>query len=211
MFPYARGRDGELKRQLVRAAIAGIEAVWSVDPGARMMFPEPLIHNVPPRWRPWHTEPAAHSARQPIRSVGHDRRPRRAGAGRGRALPRHRGRRTITPPISGRFRAAASCIGMPDRTTRAGGRLHLLLQEVYERYRRPMIIAETSHYGVGRAAWLNEDRARVPHRHRSRRAACMASACIRSSTASTGRTAATGTTAACGTCTRTARATTSAC
>ena len=53
MFPYAHGRDGELKRQLVRAAIAGIEAIWAVDPRARMVFPEPLIHNVPPRWRPW--------------------------------------------------------------------------------------------------------------------------------------------------------------
>jgi hypothetical protein len=34
--------------------------------------------------------------------------------------------------------------------------LHLLLEEVAARYRRPMIIAETSHYGVGRADWLNE-------------------------------------------------------
>jgi beta-glucosidase/6-phospho-beta-glucosidase/beta-galactosidase len=31
MFPYARKRDGELKRQLVRAAIAAAEAVWDVD------------------------------------------------------------------------------------------------------------------------------------------------------------------------------------
>src|SRR3954468_10860962 len=53
MFPYAHGRDQELKRQLVRAAIAAMDAVWSVDPDARMVFPEPLIHNVPPRWRPW--------------------------------------------------------------------------------------------------------------------------------------------------------------
>ena len=28
---------------------------------------------------------------------------------------------------------------------------HLLLKEVYERYRRPTFIAETSHVGVGRA------------------------------------------------------------
>jgi len=30
------------------------------------------------------------------------------------------------------------------------------LKEVYERYRRPIFIAETSHYGIGRAPWLDE-------------------------------------------------------
>ena len=34
--------------------------------------------------------------------------------------------------------------------------LNYLLSEVYERYRRPLIIAETSHYGIGRAPWLRE-------------------------------------------------------
>ena len=34
--------------------------------------------------------------------------------------------------------------------------LYLLLEEVYRRYHRPLFIAETSHYGVGRAAWINE-------------------------------------------------------
>ena len=34
--------------------------------------------------------------------------------------------------------------------------LHLLLAEVYERYKRPLVIAETSHYGIGRAPWLDE-------------------------------------------------------
>ena len=31
MYPYAFGRDDEIKRQLVRAAVAGVEAVRSVD------------------------------------------------------------------------------------------------------------------------------------------------------------------------------------
>ncbi|HSL30883.1 MAG TPA: hypothetical protein VK900_16905, partial [Anaerolineales bacterium] len=33
---------------------------------------------------------------------------------------------------------------------------HRLLAEVYERYRRPLFIAETSHFGAGRGAWLRE-------------------------------------------------------
>ena len=59
MFPYAHGRDGEFKRQLVRAAIAASTPSGRSTPRARFVYPEPLIHNVPPRWRPWHTEPAA--------------------------------------------------------------------------------------------------------------------------------------------------------
>jgi hypothetical protein len=34
--------------------------------------------------------------------------------------------------------------------------LHQMIEEVHERYRRPMIMAETSHYGIGRAPWLDE-------------------------------------------------------
>jgi hypothetical protein len=34
--------------------------------------------------------------------------------------------------------------------------LHLLLAEVYNRYRRPLFIGETSHFGVGRRPWLKE-------------------------------------------------------
>jgi hypothetical protein len=34
--------------------------------------------------------------------------------------------------------------------------LHRLLARLWERYRRPIYIAETSHYGGGRAAWLRE-------------------------------------------------------
>jgi hypothetical protein len=33
---------------------------------------------------------------------------------------------------------------------------HRLLGEVYDRYRRPLFIGETSHVGVGRAQWLRE-------------------------------------------------------
>ena len=58
IFPYARGRDGEIKRQFVRAALAAVDAVREADPHARFLFPEPLIHNVPPRWFPWIKKPA---------------------------------------------------------------------------------------------------------------------------------------------------------
>ena len=42
--PFAKQRGPELKAQLVRAAIAAIEAVREVDPRARICHAEPIIH-----------------------------------------------------------------------------------------------------------------------------------------------------------------------
>ena len=42
-YPAVRGRGGELKRQLVRASIAAIEAVRDVDPRVRILHAEPAI------------------------------------------------------------------------------------------------------------------------------------------------------------------------
>ena len=50
--PFARGRGAELKAQLVRAAIAAIEAVRDVDPRARAAHIEPIINIVADRKRP---------------------------------------------------------------------------------------------------------------------------------------------------------------
>lgn len=46
-FPYGRGRGRELKRQLARAAIHATEAAWAVDPRARIVHPDPVVHIVP--------------------------------------------------------------------------------------------------------------------------------------------------------------------
>jgi hypothetical protein len=52
-YPYARGRGDELKMQLVRAAIACIEAVWDVDPRARIVHIDPVVNVVARPERPW--------------------------------------------------------------------------------------------------------------------------------------------------------------
>ncbi|MEO8354528.1 MAG: hypothetical protein ABI621_01305 [Chloroflexota bacterium] len=49
-FGFSKGR--ELKRQLVRAAIAGIEAIWQVNPKARIVQVDPVINVVAPRDHP---------------------------------------------------------------------------------------------------------------------------------------------------------------
>lgn len=42
--PFAERRGNELKRQMVRASIAAIDAIRDVDAGARFLQPEPMIH-----------------------------------------------------------------------------------------------------------------------------------------------------------------------
>ncbi len=50
--PHCQGRGWELKVSLVRAAIAGIEALWAASPGARIVNVDPLCRVAVPFDRP---------------------------------------------------------------------------------------------------------------------------------------------------------------
>ncbi|HVW85827.1 MAG TPA: hypothetical protein VHB50_14155, partial [Bryobacteraceae bacterium] len=63
MYPHAFGRDNEIKTQLVRAGIASVQAIRDVEPRARITWPEPTIHVLPPRNRP-DFAPAARAYRE---------------------------------------------------------------------------------------------------------------------------------------------------
>lgn len=153
--PHAHGRGGDLKAQLVRAWIAAVEAMRDVDPRARFVSVEPLIHVVPP--------------------AGHDDREGRAAAMREsqfEAWDMIAGR--LRPELGGADRyldVLGSNFYHDNQWEEPGGQrlhwhvrprdprwrpLHLLLDEVYARYRRPLLIGETSHVGVGRAEWMRE-------------------------------------------------------
>jgi hypothetical protein len=155
IFPKAYGRDDELKRQLVRSALAASDAIWSEDAEARICFAEPLIHNVPPRWRPWLTGPAT------VQYLGQFEAWDMIA---GRIEPELGGAERYLDVIGVNFYAANQWEVPGGRKLHwdAGSNdprwvpLHKLLAGVYERYRRPFFIAETSHYGIGRAPWLEE-------------------------------------------------------
>ncbi|MFN2412140.1 MAG: beta-glucosidase [Pyrinomonadaceae bacterium] len=46
-FPYTKRRGRSLKRQLVRAAVASVEAIKDVAPSTQIIFTDPAIHVVP--------------------------------------------------------------------------------------------------------------------------------------------------------------------
>lgn len=52
MFPFATGRGFELKTHLVRAAIKAMESIWSVMPDARFVHVDPVIHVIAALKRP---------------------------------------------------------------------------------------------------------------------------------------------------------------
>src|SRR5689334_19312983 len=50
--PFTLGRSREIKTQLVRAAIAAIEAIWEVAPQARIVHIDPLVNIMPDPAKP---------------------------------------------------------------------------------------------------------------------------------------------------------------
>jgi len=153
--PFGLSRGTELKRQLIRACIAAIEAIWAVDPRARIVTVEPLIHVVPPAGLPDVNGEAA-----------------RYRASQFEAWDMLSGR--LEPELGGHPRYL-DVMGVnfyhDNQWEHPGGRkiawhvhprdprwrpFHQLIGEVYHRYRRPIFVGETSHVGVGRAEWLRE-------------------------------------------------------
>ena len=154
MHPFRRGRGAELKRQLVRAAIAGMAAILEVDPRSRFIHVDPLIHVVTPRGRP---ELARAAADQ--RASQFDAWDMLVGG----LHPELGGRPGYLDIVGVNFYHANQW-EYPDQRLRWEDTprdprwipLRLLLAEVHTRYGRPMLISETSHFGAGRGRWLRE-------------------------------------------------------
>lgn len=155
IHPCARGRGYELKRQLVRAWVAAVDAIRAADGRARIVSVEPLIHNVPPK--------------------GLDDVDGRAAGQRASQWEAWDMIAAVREPELGGSLAALDILGVnfyhDNQWEVPGGEkiawhvrprdprwvpLHRLLQEASERYRRPMFIGETSHVGEGRAEWIRE-------------------------------------------------------
>lgn len=155
MYPFAQGRDDELKRQLVRSAIAAIDAIRSVDAEARIAFAEPMIHVVPPRARP---------KRAAMAEMKHASQFEAWDMIAGRVAPELGGAERYLDIIGVNYYASNQWEVPGGRKLHwdAGSNdprwlaMHKLLADVYARYQRPIFMAETSHYGSGRAAWLQE-------------------------------------------------------
>jgi beta-glucosidase/6-phospho-beta-glucosidase/beta-galactosidase len=153
-YPYARDRGIELKRQLVRASLAACDAIWTSVPGARLLHIEPIINVVTPHDHPEAAGlAAAHTESQfEVWDMV-----------AGRACPELGGRPHYLDLIGANFyhnnqwEYGGKRLRWSDEPRDARWvPLHRLLARVSARYGRPMILAETSHFGEGRCQWLRE-------------------------------------------------------
>jgi hypothetical protein len=157
--PHAEGRGWELKVALCRAALAGVEALWSACPGARMVNVDPLCHVAPASDRPEDREQARDfNERLVFQSWD---------MLAGRLLPELGGSRAhldivgvnyywtnqwelgAAPLADGRIPPLAD-----DDPRRVPFRD--LVRSVWRRYGGELMITETAHVGEQRAPWLFE-------------------------------------------------------
>ncbi len=153
--PFATGRGVELKLQLARAAIAGIEAVWSIDRRARIVQTEPVINIVPAS-----ADPAEIGAVRDYTLAQYQSWDLLCG----RLRPDLGGRPEYLDIVGVNYYWNNQWVHHGEPI--APGHPHYrpfatMLGDVYERYGRPLIVAETSIEGQPRHTWLRSIGAEV--------------------------------------------------
>lgn len=152
--PFGPGRGNDWKLQLVRCAIAGVDAVRSVDPRARCIHTDPVVHVVP---RPGGDAGIAEGERRHMFGAWD------AIAGWGE--PQLGGSIDRLDVIGVNFYCDNEWVRDDDRPDAPGRHriglavdgyrpLHEILMEVWNRYARPILIAETGAEGANGAGWL---------------------------------------------------------
>jgi beta-glucosidase/6-phospho-beta-glucosidase/beta-galactosidase len=155
--PFGRDRDTRrrFRKVLCEAAIAGVNAIREVAPDARMLHVEPMIHVVPPRDRPDLADEVAHEMTEDAYFAW--------DVLSGREHPELGG----TPETLDIVGANAYSFGQMEYREQ-GPHAALepddprivplcdMLERVYTRYRRPMIVSETSGLREGRPDWLRD-------------------------------------------------------
>jgi beta-glucosidase/6-phospho-beta-glucosidase/beta-galactosidase len=155
--PYLKGRDHRmaLRLALCRAAIAGVGAIREVDPRARMVNVDPLVYVVPPADRPDLADEARHETFEDTFTAW--------DILAGRLHPELGGSPEILDIVGVNcysfgqmeFRESGPHQALGPRDERIQP-LAELLGVVWERYGRPITIAETSGLAEGRPAWLKD-------------------------------------------------------
>lgn len=146
-------RTNAVKRQLVRAIIAGCDAVWTVNPHARILHCDAGIHVVAPADHPEHA-PEAYAETQ----SQYDAWDMLAG----RTAPELGGDMRYLDMIGmsyyhdnqrefGTGEVLEWHLGHPRRRP-----LHTLLIDTFRRYQRPVLLSETGHAGSARGVWIRE-------------------------------------------------------
>jgi len=146
--PFAQHRGDEMKRQLVRASIHAITAMREVNPAIKIFQIDPII-NVVPR----------SDSDEDVRNAEGYRQSQFAAWDMitGRAEPELGGRADLIDVIGVNYYIHNQFVwegGMIVPSDPRYRHVSVMLQEVYERYRVPVFVAETGIEDETRPAWL---------------------------------------------------------
>ncbi|HSK76234.1 MAG TPA: beta-glucosidase [Thermoanaerobaculia bacterium] len=146
--PCTTGRGFELKTQLVRASLAAIDAVRSVDPRARILHADPAVHIVPDPERPEEREEA--EGYQEAQFQAWD-------MIAGRLWPQLGGDERYLDVVGVNYYPYNQWVYKGPSLSRDDPRYRPfrdILADAWERYGRPILIAETGAEEDLRAPWL---------------------------------------------------------
>ncbi|WP_449417377.1 beta-glucosidase [Phormidium nigroviride] len=147
--PYAKGRGDEMKRQLVKAAIASIETIWEVNPGARIVQIDPVINIIADPLKPEDIDVAENyrlSQYQAWDMLA------------GRLSPELGGKEKYLDIIGVNYYDRNQWIHNEDPmkyTDPLYRPFREMLREVYDRYRCHLFVAETGCEDEARPVWFN--------------------------------------------------------
>jgi hypothetical protein len=152
--PYCHHNGWELKYKLMKAFIEGIEAIKAEDGNVRIMVTEPLVNVVPPTGANEHD--IAHA------QALHEHQFQVLDILSGRMCPELRGKPEYIDIIGCNFYYGNQWISttgafLPWRNLDPDPRwqpLSFLLKKIYDRYKRPLVISETSHPKEDRPIWM---------------------------------------------------------
>jgi hypothetical protein len=151
--PHGRGRGPELKARLAQAAIAAMDAIWEVDPAARFVHCDPIVRVVAPADAPWLQDEADYFNANYVTEAW--------DMIAGRVMPELGGDPRYLDILGVNYYGVNQWEhGRPENVLSDSDPRRApfsdLLIELHHRYRRPMIVAETSSTGEDRPAWLRK-------------------------------------------------------
>ncbi|MGE8500395.1 MAG: beta-glucosidase [Pseudomonas sp.] len=146
--PLGTGRGDELKHQLVRASIAAIDAIRTVDPRARFVQVDPVIHVVPRSSRASEQEEAERYRLSQFQAWDMLAGLQWPGLG---GKPEYLDILGVNYYDNNQWFLGGGTLWRGDPLYRP---FSGILTEVYQRYHRPMLVAETGAEGERRPDWL---------------------------------------------------------
>jgi beta-glucosidase/6-phospho-beta-glucosidase/beta-galactosidase len=149
--PFAINSGFDIKYHLCKAAIEGIKALRKIDPECRILLTEPIIKiHAPSNCADENKicEMDAHQF-QAMDIIGGFMCPELGGS------PEYLDILGFNYYHNNQWEHNSNSLCWPDQRDRRTP-LHALLLDAWERYKRPMVLSETGHFGEGRAQWLEE-------------------------------------------------------